>query len=83
MPKLNRDDSGKVLLLDYNKILADVIGPNARDVWLRRRYRHDGTLNVLFMDGHSETHDPPTSTRVRAYHEYWRPFADDKLAWPL
>ena len=33
MPKLNRDDSGKVLLLDYNKILADVIGPNARDVW--------------------------------------------------
>ena len=35
MPKLNRDDSGKVLLLDYNKILADVIGPNARDVWLR------------------------------------------------
>ena len=39
MPKLNRDDSGKVLLLDYNKILADVIGPNARDNWLRHSAR--------------------------------------------
>ena len=86
MPKLNRDDSNKVLLLDYNKILADVIGPNARDNWQRHSApRHDGTLNVLFMDGRTETHDPVNiDPRVRAYHEkYWRPFADDKLAWPL
>ena len=84
--KLNRDDSNKVLLLDYNKILADVIGPNARDNWLKHSApRHDGTLNVLFMEGHTETRDPAEiDPRIRAYHEkFWRPFADDKLAWPL
>ena len=46
--------------------------------------RHDGTLNVLFMDGHSETHDPANiDPRVRATTEVLASFADDKLAWPL
>ena len=59
MQKLNRDDSNKVLLLDYNKILADVIGPNSRDNWLKHSApRHSETVNVLFMDGHTETRDP-------------------------
>jgi prepilin-type N-terminal cleavage/methylation domain-containing protein len=41
MQKLNRDDSNKVLLLDYNKILADVIGPNAREARCRAAQRDD------------------------------------------
>ncbi len=82
MPKLNRDDSGKVLLLDYNKILADVIGPNARDNWLKHSApRHSEAINVLYMDGHAESRDPAEiDPRIRAFHEkYWRPTADDKM----
>jgi prepilin-type N-terminal cleavage/methylation domain-containing protein/prepilin-type processing-associated H-X9-DG protein len=82
MPKLNRDDSNKVLLLDYNKLLADVIGPNARDNWLKHSApRHSEAINVLFMDGHTESRDPTEiDPRVRRFHEqYWRPTADDKM----
>ena len=86
MQKLNRDDSGKVLLLDYNKILADVIGPNSRDVWLKHSApRHGEAINVLFTDGHTESRDPgEIDPRIRAFHEkYWRPTADDKMYLPL
>jgi prepilin-type N-terminal cleavage/methylation domain-containing protein/prepilin-type processing-associated H-X9-DG protein len=86
MQKLNRDDSNKVLLLDYNKILADVIGPNARDNWLKHAAaRHSATINVLFMDGHTETLDPAEiDPRIRPFHEkYWRPTADEKMMLPL
>jgi prepilin-type N-terminal cleavage/methylation domain-containing protein/prepilin-type processing-associated H-X9-DG protein len=83
MQKLNHDDSNKVLLLDYNKILADVIGRNARDNWLKHpAARHGDALNVLFMDGHTESRNPTEiDPRIPAWHEkYWRPTADEKMA---
>jgi prepilin-type N-terminal cleavage/methylation domain-containing protein/prepilin-type processing-associated H-X9-DG protein len=82
MQKLNRDDSGKVLLLDYNKILADVVGPDARDNWPRHHApRHTEAINVLFMDGHAETRDPgEIDPRIRPIHEkLWRPTDDAKM----
>jgi prepilin-type N-terminal cleavage/methylation domain-containing protein/prepilin-type processing-associated H-X9-DG protein len=82
MPKLNRDDSNKILVLDYNKILADVIGPNARDNWPRHHApRHTNAINVLFMDGHTDSIDPDEiDPRIRAYHEkLWRPSGDEKM----
>jgi prepilin-type processing-associated H-X9-DG protein len=86
MPKLNRDDSDKVLLLDYNKLLADVIGPNARDSWPRHHApRHTSAINVLFMDGHTESRDPgEIDPRIRRIHEdMWRPTADEKMFLPF
>ncbi len=82
MQKLNRDDSGKVLLLDYNKILADVVGPNARDNWPKHHApRHSESINVLFMDGHTESRDPnEIDPRIRPIHEkLWRPTDDEKM----
>jgi prepilin-type N-terminal cleavage/methylation domain-containing protein/prepilin-type processing-associated H-X9-DG protein len=49
-------DSGKILILDYSKRIASVVGPDARDVWADEvAPRHRGTVNVLFVDGHVES----------------------------
>jgi prepilin-type N-terminal cleavage/methylation domain-containing protein/prepilin-type processing-associated H-X9-DG protein len=77
--KLNTDDSGKVLLIEYDKLIADVVGPNARDNWLKLHApRHSGAINVLFMDGHTDTMNPEQlDPRIRHWHEeYWRPTND-------
>jgi prepilin-type N-terminal cleavage/methylation domain-containing protein/prepilin-type processing-associated H-X9-DG protein len=45
-------DTGKVLVLDYRKMVADVIGPQPADIWPDQAApRHSGALNVLFRDG--------------------------------
>jgi len=42
----------KVLMLEYEKEVANVIGPNAPDVWQHAvAPRHRGLCNVLFADG--------------------------------
>jgi prepilin-type processing-associated H-X9-DG protein len=77
--KFKRNDSDKVLLLEYHKTLADVVGPDARDVWEDEvAPRHMGALNVLFWDGHVETHLPSDiDPRVNEIHELrWRPDGD-------
>jgi prepilin-type processing-associated H-X9-DG protein len=79
------DDSGKVLLIEYNKLIADVVGPNARDNWLKMRApRHADAINVVFMDGHSDTLNPDEiDPRVRYWHEeYWRPMNDSATTLP-
>ena len=71
-----RGDGRKILCLEYEKTLAHVAGPDARDLWVTLvAPRHFRTLNVLFEDGHVDTRvaeeiDP----RIRAIH--------DELWWP-
>jgi prepilin-type N-terminal cleavage/methylation domain-containing protein/prepilin-type processing-associated H-X9-DG protein len=83
--KLDVDDSGKVLLIEYSKLIADVVGPNARDNWPKHHAaRHSDAINVVFMDGHSDTLNPDEiDPRVRYWHEkYWRPMNDSATMLP-
>ena len=59
--------SHKVLLVEYNKIVASVVGTGAYDVWTEQiAPRHGGTANVLFGDGHVEARTPRSiDPRVR------------------
>jgi prepilin-type processing-associated H-X9-DG protein/prepilin-type N-terminal cleavage/methylation domain-containing protein len=71
--------SHKILLVEYNKIVASVVGSEAYDVWSEQiAPRHGGTSNVLFGDGHVEARTPRSiDPRVRAIHdEYWCPIQD-------
>jgi prepilin-type N-terminal cleavage/methylation domain-containing protein/prepilin-type processing-associated H-X9-DG protein len=75
-------DSTKILMVEYGKLVADVVGADARDVWHQWvRPRHAGVLNALFGDGRVETMPPsaidPTVTKL--HDEYWRPTRDPRL----
>jgi prepilin-type N-terminal cleavage/methylation domain-containing protein/prepilin-type processing-associated H-X9-DG protein len=68
--------SHKVLMLDYGKAVADVVGSGARDYWPDTvAPRHLDTVNVLFADGHVEEMSPETidPTRSKLQEHYWRP----------
>jgi prepilin-type N-terminal cleavage/methylation domain-containing protein/prepilin-type processing-associated H-X9-DG protein len=73
-------DSGKVLCVEYrHKVVADVVGLEARDYWPEHAAsRHFQLMNVLFADGHvslvsADSIDP----RLPDVHESsWRPSAD-------
>lgn len=72
-------DSRKVLILDYNESVADVVGPDAEGVWLEDvAPRHAGTVNVLFVGGHVKPLSPeqidPSNTRLHDW--YWWPERD-------
>jgi len=72
-------DAHKILLLDYNKVVADVVGGASGDVWSEQiAPRHAGTVNVLFADGHVEAMTPRNiDPRITALHnEYWCPTVD-------
>jgi prepilin-type N-terminal cleavage/methylation domain-containing protein/prepilin-type processing-associated H-X9-DG protein len=75
-------DSHKILLVEYKKIVADVVGARAADVWTQQiAPRHLGTLNVLYADGHVEGTPPAAiDPRLRSIHdEFWRPALDPQL----
>jgi prepilin-type N-terminal cleavage/methylation domain-containing protein/prepilin-type processing-associated H-X9-DG protein len=78
-------DGTKILLVEYGKLVARVVDPNATDLaaggwmyWVRPR--HGGVLNVLFADGHVESMRPnvidPSLVALQTY--YWRPAHDRK-----
>ncbi len=74
-------DSTRILLVEYNKIVADVVGPSAADVWTEQvAPRHFKTANVLFGDGHVESRTPDSIDPRNAdiYNEIWRPEMDPK-----
>ncbi len=75
-------DSWRVLMVEYHKHVADVVGAEATDVWAEEAApRHAGTLNVLYGDGRVEAAQPqeidPTVTRI--HDDLWRPQRDPKL----
>jgi prepilin-type processing-associated H-X9-DG protein/prepilin-type N-terminal cleavage/methylation domain-containing protein len=76
-------DSSKILLVEYKKSNADVVGAGAKDFWPdQMAVRHNGTLNVLFVDGHVEAFQPTAiDPRVTRLHDmYWRPATEPALS---
>ncbi len=75
-------DSHRILMLDYEKVVADVVGRDHRDYWPSTvAPRHLGVCNVLFVDGHVEALRPgqmdPRDERL--HDELWRPHRDEPL----
>jgi prepilin-type N-terminal cleavage/methylation domain-containing protein/prepilin-type processing-associated H-X9-DG protein len=71
-------DANKVLLVEYNKWIADPLD----DVWADEiAPRHTGTLNVLYADGRVKAQLPDTIDYrvIELYNRWWRPVRDPKL----
>ena len=69
-------DSHRILVLDYNRTIADVVGPNYKDTWADMvAPRHKGTCNVLYVDGNVGSLPPsamdPSKKAIR--NELWNP----------
>ncbi len=65
--------SDKILFVEYHKVIADVVGPNASDNWPDWvAPRHEQSLNVLYGDGRVELHIPenidPRISRIHDFH---------------
>lgn len=78
-----RGNSGKILIVDYTKIVASVVGPDARDLWHERSApRHFDKLNVLFYGGQVELMsreeiDPEDDANNWSIHNaLWKPDID-------
>jgi prepilin-type N-terminal cleavage/methylation domain-containing protein/prepilin-type processing-associated H-X9-DG protein len=76
-----QQDGERLLLVEYHKHVAHLVGDDARDVWSQQvAPRHTGTLNVLFGDGRVEVKQPrhidPEITRI--YNDLWRPQRESK-----
>jgi len=72
-------DSHRLLMVEYHKLVADVVGLDARDIWFEQvAPRHAGTLNVLYVDGHVESKTPmeinPELPAIQK--ELWQPALD-------
>ncbi|HIA19213.1 MAG TPA: DUF1559 domain-containing protein, partial [Planctomycetaceae bacterium] len=73
---MDAPDATKILLVEYKKFIANVVGEDAKDIWYdQRALRHRGAMNVLFLDGHVETRvsseiDPDVTTHQTML---WRP----------
>ena len=75
------NDSQKILTIDYNKLVANVVNVNPSDLWSAQfAARHRGTLNALFKDGHVESHIPDEidPTVAQTYQAYWLPTSSIK-----
>lgn len=76
-------DNHKILIVDYTKLVASVVGPDALDVWYDRAApRHRGRMNVLFVDGHvkpmlpSEIDPEDDADNWAIHNQLWRPHRD-------
>jgi len=75
-------DGGKILLLDYTKIVADVVGFDHIDFWPNTvAPRHTGSCNVLFADGSARSMIPaainPEDPRLNDF--WWKPDSDPPM----
>ena len=77
-------DGKKILMLEYMKPVANVVGPNAVgivDFYDNVAPRHNGMLNVLYVDGHVEATTPqavdPTDPFI--HDNKWCPKIDTQL----
>jgi prepilin-type N-terminal cleavage/methylation domain-containing protein/prepilin-type processing-associated H-X9-DG protein len=80
------DDARKILMVEYRKTVADVVGADAADLvsspWPELvRPRHYGVLNVLFADGRVEVVAPESidPTVLKLHDLLWRPEGDPRL----
>lgn len=78
-------DSRKILMLDYTKTVADLVGLDALDVWADQMApRHRGQMNVLFFDGHVESQSAaeidPTVAAIQ--NSRWKPYRDPPFPEP-
>lgn len=69
-------DSHRILALDYNHYIANVVGPSFTDTWTEMvAPRHKGTCNVLYVDGNVGSLPPlkmdPRGKALR--NELWNP----------
>jgi prepilin-type processing-associated H-X9-DG protein len=75
-------DGSKILVLDYHRKVAHVVGADFRDFWPETvAPRHNGTCNVLFVDGSTRTMIPeemdPTDPKIN--NALWRPHRDPPI----
>jgi prepilin-type N-terminal cleavage/methylation domain-containing protein/prepilin-type processing-associated H-X9-DG protein len=75
-------DGRKILVLDYHRKVADVVGADFRDYWPETvAPRHSGTCNVLLVDGSARKMTPhemdPTVPDIN--NELWRPYRDPPI----
>ncbi|MEX0867254.1 MAG: DUF1559 domain-containing protein [Pirellulales bacterium] len=69
-------DGGKILAVEYSKAVADVVGPDARDLFVNEvRPRHVGTLNTLRLDGSVRTESPDAIDPAvpQIHDDAWKP----------
>jgi prepilin-type N-terminal cleavage/methylation domain-containing protein/prepilin-type processing-associated H-X9-DG protein len=76
-------DTDKILMLDYNKMVADVVGLNYKDFWPNQvAPRHTGACNVLFSDGSIRRRIPaeidPSVPELN--DRWWKPARDPSMA---
>jgi prepilin-type processing-associated H-X9-DG protein len=79
------EDANKILMVEYYKQVANVVGAGALDFWPDMvQPRHLGMLNVLYADGRVQSHTPEEiDPRILEIHDtLWRPNLDPKLAVP-
>jgi prepilin-type N-terminal cleavage/methylation domain-containing protein/prepilin-type processing-associated H-X9-DG protein len=72
-------DSHKILIIDYTKLVASVVGPDKYDIyWDKVAPRHNKLVNVLHVDGSVKSMSPsqidPTITAI--HNDLWKPFSD-------
>jgi len=83
--RLSGGDSHKIVALDYNLAVANVVGPNGTDDWpTQAAPRHRGSLHVLHQDGSVQRRQPDdVDPRVCDIHDrLWRPVRDVALVKP-
>jgi len=76
-------DAHKIVLVEYDKPVAKVVGANAFDNWVDwAAPRHKGAMNVLFHDGHVESRSADSvDPRVTKIHDrLWRARRDPALS---
>jgi prepilin-type N-terminal cleavage/methylation domain-containing protein/prepilin-type processing-associated H-X9-DG protein len=72
----DNDKSNKVLLVEYNKLVAHVVGTAATDNWGQQAApRHLGVMNVLYFDGSVRARIPDEiDPSIPELHDrYWKP----------
>jgi prepilin-type N-terminal cleavage/methylation domain-containing protein/prepilin-type processing-associated H-X9-DG protein len=77
------DEAHKVLLLDYTRTVADVVGVDATQVFMQDAApRHLGDNNVLFTDGHVESLIPDDLDpgNFALHDRFWKPAVDPPLS---
>lgn len=76
-------DAHKVLIVDYTKLVAHVVGADSLDVWQDRAApRHGGRMNVLFFDSHvksmlpSDIDPEDDADNFYNHNRLWKPHRD-------